>query len=184
MAQEPVPGAGHDGDAVLPGVVTPDWVDDRDWALICAARADDDGPGMDGDEWDSWAADLEDGPPPDCAEVSVEELTVRAEADGTAHAALMARRLAAGGDGYAHHRGEPPVPGVFTGPAAGFGQGRCLDGALPESALAMLADDASGDDRAFAGVTIDQLLGLMSARKRLEARQDWELLMAVAEYIR
>jgi Domain of unknown function (DUF222) len=184
MAREPAPGAGQDGDAVLPGAVTPDWVGDQDWALICAARADDDEPGMDGDEWDSWAADLEDGPPPDWAEVSVEELTVRAEADGAAHAALMARRLAAGGDGYAHHRGEPPVPGVFTGPAAEFGQGRCLNGAVPESALAMLADDASGDDRAFDDVTIDQLLGLMSARKRLEARQDWELLMAVAEYIR
>src|SRR5207302_7594627 len=76
------------------------------------------------------------------------------------------------------------VPGVFTGPAGGFGQARCLDGAVPESALAMLADDASGEDRSFADVTDDQLFGLLGARRRLEARQGWERLMAVAELIR
>jgi hypothetical protein len=73
---------------------------------------------------------------------------------------------------------------VFTGPAAGFGQARPLDGAAPEPALAMLADDASGQDRAFAGVTDDQLPGLLGARRRLEARQARELVMAVAEFIR
>ncbi len=36
MAQEPAPGTGGDGAL---GVVTPDWVDDEDWALICAAHA-------------------------------------------------------------------------------------------------------------------------------------------------
>jgi hypothetical protein len=73
---------------------------------------------------------------------------------------------------------------VFAGPAAGFGQGRCLDDAPPESALAMLADEASGQDRAFEGVTDDQLLGVLSARARLEARQAWERLAIVAEFIR
>jgi hypothetical protein len=187
MAQDPAPAAGQDGEPALPGAVTPDWVDDEEWELICAsqAAAADDEPDMPEDDWDSWAADSEDGAAPDWAEVSPQELTARAEADGAEHAALMARLLAAGlGGGYAHRRGEPPVPGVFTGPAAGFGQARPLDGAAPESALAMLADEAAGDDRAFTGVTDDQLLGLMSARKRLEARQDWELVMTVAEFIR
>jgi hypothetical protein len=98
---------------------------------------------------------------------------------------MMARLGAAGlGEGWAHQAGDPPVPGVFTSPAAGFGQGRCLDRAAPQTGLAMLADEVSGPGRDFAGVTDDQLLGVLSARKRLEARQDWELVMAVAEFIR
>jgi Domain of unknown function (DUF222) len=185
MAQEPESGAGQDGDAALPGAVTPDWVDDEDWARMCEARAADDGSDVTGDDWDAWAPDPEDGPPPEWAGVSLAELTAQAETDAIAHAALMARLQAAGvGDGYAHRRGDPPVPGVFTGPAAGFGQARYLDGALPESALAMLADDASGEDRSFTDVTDDQLLGLLGARRRLEARQAWERLMVVAELIR
>jgi Domain of unknown function (DUF222) len=187
MARESASGAGQDGGgAALPGGVTPDWVDDQDWALMCAARAADaEAADVPGEDWDSWAPDPEDGPPPDWVEVPLAELTAQAEADGAAHAALMARLLAGGvGSGYAHHRGDPPVPGVFTGPAAGFGQARCLDGALPEPALAMLADDASAHDRSFAGVTDDQLFGLLSARRRLEARQAWERLMVVTELIR
>ncbi len=96
----------------------------------------------------------------------------------------MARLIAAGLDGYAHHRGSPPVPGVFTGPAAGFGQSMCLDAAVPCSPLSAMADEASGQDRTFADVTDDQLMGLMGTRQRLQARQAWELLMTVAEFIR
>ncbi len=97
----------------------------------------------------------------------------------------MARLRATGvGDGDAHRRGDPPVPGVAAGPAAGFGQGRCLDEAAPCTALSGLADDASGEDRDFKDVTDDQLLGVLGARKRLEARQAWEIMMAVAEFIR
>ena len=76
------------------------------------------------------------------------------------------------------------MPGVFSGPAAGFGQGRCLDGAAPCTALPGLADEASGEDRDFRDVTDDQLLGLPGARARLEARQAREQLMVVAEFIR
>ena len=96
----------------------------------------------------------------------------------------MARLIAAGLDGCAHHRGAPPVAGVFSGPAAGFGQGLCLDAALPSSMLSGMADDASGPDRAFAGVTDDELMGLVGTRQRLQARQAWELLTTVAEFIR
>jgi hypothetical protein len=187
MAQEPVPGAGQDGGPVRPAArpVSPDWVDDQTWELLCASRGAGDEPDVPEDDWDSWDPGPEDGPPDDWAEVRLEQLTARAEADGAENAALMARLLAAGvGDGWAHRRGDPPVPGVFTGPAAGFGQGRCLDAAAPETALSWLADDASGEDRSFAGVTDDQLHGLLGARARLEARQAWERLMAVAEFIR
>jgi hypothetical protein len=91
--------------------------------------------------------DAEEGPPADPAEV----ITAQAQADGAEHAALMARLIAAGLDGYAHRRGAPPVPGVFSGPAAVFGQGMCLDAAVPCSTLSAMADDASGEDRTFAG---------------------------------
>jgi hypothetical protein len=176
MARQPAPGAGQDD---APRSVTPDWVTDEDWELICASHADSGEPDPD------WDDDPDSCVPPDWAELSVAEITAQAGADGAGHAALMARLLAAGlEDGYAHRAGDPPVPGVFTGPAAGFGQARCLDGAPPESVLAMLADEASGQDRSFADVTDDQLLGVLSARARLEARQAWERLMAVAEFIR
>jgi hypothetical protein len=127
--------------------VTPDWLTDEEWELICASHAASAEP-------DAFSEDEDPDScvPPDWAELSV--------------------------------AGDPPVPGVFTGPAAGFGQGRCLDDAPPESALAMLADEASGQDRAFKDVTDDQLLGVLSARARLEARQAWERLAIVAEFIR
>jgi hypothetical protein len=77
----------------------------------------------------------------------------------------------------------PPRDGVL-GQAAGFAEGGCLDTAVPCTGLSQLADDASGVGREFAGVTENELLGLMSARTRLEARQAWERLMTVAEFIR
>jgi hypothetical protein len=186
MAPEPAPGAGRDGDPVPPeAAVTPDWVDDAEWDRICASRTAEDEPDGFGDDWDSWAPGPEDGPPPDWAGFDPARFAAQAEADGAEHEAMMARMVAAGvGDGYAHHPGAPPVPGVVSGPAAGFGQGRCLDTAVPCTGLAQLADDASGQDRDFTGATDDQLLGLLSARARLEARAAWELLTAVAEFIR
>ena len=93
-------------------------------------------------------------------------------------AARRARLIAAGLDGDAHRRGEPPRPGIPAGPAAGFAQGQPLDALAPGTALSGLADEASGEDRAFAGVSDDELLGLIGARQRLAGRQQWELLTA------
>jgi hypothetical protein len=181
MAQAPAPAPGQDGEPAPPGgAVPPDWMDDQTWDLICASA-----PVGGEDLPEEWDADPEGSVPADWAVVSVAELAARAEADGAEHQALMRRLIAAGvGEGYAHRRGDPPVPGTSSGPGAGFGQGRCLDGAAPEPGLAVLADEAAGEDRAFAGVTDDQLLGLLGARRRLQGRQAWELLMAVAEFIR
>ncbi len=185
MTQDPVPGPGQDGEPVPPGAVTPDWVTDEDWDRMCASRTGDDEPDGFGEDWDAWDPDPEDGPPPDWAALDVAQLAAQARADGAEHEAVMRRLLAAGaGDGYAHQRGEPPAPGSASGPAAGFGQGRCLDAAAPCTTLSQLADDACGEDRDFAGVSDDELLGVLSARARLEARQAWERLMAVAEFIR
>jgi hypothetical protein len=179
MAQAPAPGPGWDGEPAPPGgAVPPDWMDDQTWALTAAACVTEDLP----EEWDD---DPEGSVPADWAVVSVAELAAQAEADGAEHEALMRRLVAAGvGDGYAHRRGDPPVPGTSSGPGAGFGQGRCLDEMTPEPGLAVLADEAAGADRAFTGITDDQLLGLLGARRRLESRQAWERLMVVAEFIR
>ncbi len=166
------PGRDEDPDPDLdwPGRVTPDWMDEAEWKRYCAS----------GDDDAQVYLEPEDGLPADPPEVT----TAQAQADGAEHAALMARLIAAGLDGYAHRRGAPPVPGAFSGPAAGFGQGMCLDAAVPSSTLSAMADEASGEDRTFADVTDDQLMGLMGTRQRLQARQAWELLMTVAEFIR
>ena len=97
---------------------------------------------------------------------------------------MRARLIAAGLDGDAHRRGAPPRPGIPMGPAAGFGQGQPLDALAPTTALSGLADEASGEDRAFTGVSDDELMGLIGARQRLAGRQQWELLTAVAEFLR
>jgi hypothetical protein len=182
MSQDRSPAPGPDGVPVPAGPVTPDWVTDEDWDLICSSRTAADAP----DDLDDVPEDpAEDGPPADWAGFDLAGFAAQAGADGAEDEALLARLLAAGiGEGYAHARGGPPRPGTVTGPAAGFGQGRCLDAALPGAGLSLLADAACGPDRAFQGVTDDQLLGVLSARARLEARAAWERLMAVAEFIR
>jgi hypothetical protein len=186
VAQEPALGAGQDGEPVPPGgTVTPDWVNDAEWERICGSRTVEDEPEGLGEDWDAWDPGPEDGPPPEWAEVDLAAFAAQAEAEGAEHDAVMRRLVAAGaGDGFAHAAGAAPVPGVATGPAAGFGQGRCLDSALPCTGLAWFADDASDQDRRFTGATDDELLGVLSARARLESREAWERLMAVAEFIR
>src|ERR1700691_2121012 len=168
-----MPGSsGEDGGEGLWGV-TPDWVDEAEWARICdqIAAGGEDPPGEDEASWDRAPAG---------------EVTVEAVADGAEYAAIMDRLIAAGRGGGVHPRGQPPVPGVYEGPAPGFafGQGRPLDDAAPCTVLSGLADEASGGDRVFAGVTDDELMGLLGARQRLVARQDWELMTAIAEFIR
>src|ERR1700691_100211 len=166
---------GQDGDGGQP-VVAPDWMDDEEWARICDQIADrDDGP-PDGEESD---ADPEDWYPEPVAEV-----TAQAEADGAEDAAIMARMVAAGLGGWAHHRGDPRHPGVKDGPAGGFGQGEPWDNAAPDTMISGAADHASGKDRRFPGVNDDELMGLLGTRQRLVAHQNWELLMGVAEFIR
>jgi hypothetical protein len=155
-------------------------MDDAEWERNSATEAAWDGEEPP-DEDEAFYLDPDHGPQ---ADISIVEMTAQALAAGEEHAAMMARLLAAGVDGYAHRRGDPPVPGVFTGMAPAFGQGCALDEAAPCTTLSGLADEASGEDRAFTTVTDDQLLGLMGTRQRLECRQAWELLVTVAEFIR
>src|ERR1700677_4500966 len=176
--EPPQPPAGRPADDSDRGqpVVAPDWMDDEEWARVCDQIADrDDGP-PDGEESD---ADPEDWYPEPVAEVTAE-----AEADGAEDAAIMARMVAAGLGGWAHHRGDPRHPGVKDGPAGGVGQGEAGDNAAPDTLVSSVADYASGDDRRFPGVNDDELMGLLGTRQRLVARQHWELLMGIAEFIR
>ena len=128
-------------------------------------------------------SDPDHGAPGQWAELPPEAAAARAQA-AAQEAAVRARLIAAGLEGDAHRRGAPPRPGIPVGPAAGFGQGQPLDALAPGTALSGLADEASGEDRAFTDVTDDELMGLIGARQRLAARQQWELLTGVAEFLR
>ena len=160
--------------------VTPDWADEAEWARMCAARGDEPEPP---DLEEEFYADPDHGAPGVWAELPAEAAAARARA-AAEEAALRARLIAAGLDGDAHRSGAPPRPGIPAGPAAGFGQGCPLDALAPTTIVSGLADEASGEDRAFPGVTDDELMGLIGARQRLAARQQWELLTAVAEFLR
>ena len=135
MSQEPPqpppgsPARGPDDDGWPFSGVTPDWVDDEEWARMCAAPRDGDEPPP--DPVQAFYDDPDSGPPPDWEQEPWETLTARAEADAAQYAGLMARLVAEGLEGCAHVRGAPPVPGIPEGPAAGFGQGRPLDAAEP-----------------------------------------------------
>ena len=160
--------------------VTPDWADEAEWARMCAGRGQEPEPP---DLEEEFYADPDHGPPGQWEELAPEAVTARAEA-AAEEAALRARLIAAGLDGDGHRCGAPPRPGIPAGPAAGFGQGCPLDALAPTTIVSGLADEASGEDRAFPDVTDDQLMGLIGARQRLAARQQWELLTAVGEFLR
>ncbi len=184
MDREPSPGRPGPSGSQSPGWplrgVTPDWVDDAEWARMCAGLGDEPEP-PDPDE--EFFNDPDHGAPGVWEELPPEAAAARAQA-AAEEAALRARLIAAGLDGDGHRRGAPPRPGIPTGPAAGFGQGCPLDALAPSTALSGLADEASGEDRAFTDVTDDELMGLIGARQRLAGRQQWELLTAVAEVLR
>ncbi|MBV9446283.1 MAG: DUF222 domain-containing protein, partial [Streptosporangiaceae bacterium] len=134
---------------------------------------------------------LEDGLPPDPEGDDREwpgdlaGVIAESDADEAEQAEIRWRLLAAGVEtGFAHSPGAPVIPGIQAGPAGGFGQGQPWDVAAPDTVLASRADYASGAARDFAGVSDDELFGVLGARRRLEARQVWERLAAVAEIIR
>ncbi len=184
MDREPSPGSPGASGPEGPGWplcgVTPDWANEAEWERMCAARGDEAEPP---DPEEEFFSDPDHGAPGQWEELPPEVLAARAQA-AAEEAALRARLIAAGLDGDAHRRGAPPRAGIPAGPAAGFGQGQPLDALAPSTALSGLADDASGEGRAFSGVTDDQLMGLIGARQRLAGRQQWELLTAVAEFVR
>jgi hypothetical protein len=117
----PVPAHLGGGSACDPddpmGGAAPDWMDAAEWAWLCADRAvHGSGDEEPVDPVEALYADPDCGPPPEWEQLSPQEFTARAEADGAEDAALMARLLAAGLDGYAHDRSAPPRPGPVSRP--------------------------------------------------------------------
>jgi Domain of unknown function (DUF222) len=174
-------GGGTDDAGWSPCIGMPEWVDEAGWARMFGHLCDEQEPM---DPVTAFYDDPDVGPPLDWEQETWETLTARARAEGAEYEELIARLAAAGYSESAHVKGDPRVPGSPEGPAAGFGQGRPLDTAAPSTVVSGLADEASGEDRSFEDVTDDQLMGLVGARERLVARQHWEQLTAVAEFIR
>src|SRR5271169_5773912 len=68
---------------------------------------------------------------------------------------------------------------------SGFAQGGQADTMAPGPLLAAVVDTVTGEDGAgLAGCSDDQLLGIISAARRLESRSAWTLLAAVGEFAR
>ena len=87
--------------------------------------------------------------------------------------------------------GPGPEQGLYvTLPAeqltlSGFAQGGEADTMAPGALLATVVDTVTGEDGAgLAGCSDDQLLGIISAARRLESRSAWTLMAAVGEFAR
>jgi Domain of unknown function (DUF222) len=66
---------------------------------------------------------------------------------------------------------------------AGFAQGGASDTMAPGPLLAAVVGAVTGEDGSgVAGLSDDQLIGIISAARRLEARAAWTLMAAVAEF--
>jgi hypothetical protein len=68
---------------------------------------------------------------------------------------------------------------------SGFAQGGASDTMAPGPLLATVVHTVTGDDGSgLAGLSDDQLLGIISAARRLESRTAWTLMAAVGEFAR
>src|SRR6202522_1159995 len=145
-----------------------------------------DPPDLSGEEPPPWLDDdYRDPEDPSAEDWDYLALAVQAQSGGAENRERRLRlRRHDVGAGYAHHRGEPPLPGPHAGPGRHFGQGMIYDDAPAGPGLAVAAEEAAGPGRDFPGVDDDALLGVLGARRRLVARQDWERLMTIAEIIR
>jgi hypothetical protein len=66
---------------------------------------------------------------------------------------------------------------------AGFAQGGQADTMTPGPLLATIVDTVTGPDgQGLKGCSDDQLLGIISAARRLEARAAWTSMAAIAEF--
>src|SRR5579872_5723900 len=66
---------------------------------------------------------------------------------------------------------------------AGFAQGGASDTMAPGPLLAAIVDTVTGQDGAgLAGCSDDQLVGIISAARRLEARAAWTEMAAMTEF--
>ena len=138
-----------------------------------------------------------DGPPPpgedELTPGEIAGIGAAAEAEGRAAVngarsgttgALAAIAALAGRRGPGQPGSARRVPGESSSRAAAFGTGLVLD-VMPGCAdLAMLADQAAGDDDTYDGASDDELIGVLSAWDRVEAHACARKLAAAAELIR
>jgi len=74
-------------------------------------------------------------------------------------------------------------PGQLT--LAGFNQGGASDTMAPGALLATVVDTVAGPDGGgLAGRSDDQLMGIISAARRLESRAAWTVMAAIGEVAR
>ena len=117
-------------------------------------------------------------------------------------AGFLPRGRAAGQSGTSPAPGRPPAPGSLPAgnppawasapgpgpsgnrPGAGFASGEMLDSARPGPALAGAADTAAGPGRGYAGVSDDELIGVLTAWQRTESWAAAGRLSAAAELVR
>jgi hypothetical protein len=163
----------------------PDWLDDD-------ARAGDEDPG-DPEEYQ----DPDNAPPPglDDAQLAVLLAEAREVTAGQARAAQIWARfgqtgaVAAVGAVCAGRRGPgmpgsaQSFPGEYGGPAGGFASGEPLDVAPGCATLGLFLEDAAGADDRFAGVSDDELAGVICGWDRQEAHASARKHAAVAEFI-
>ena len=86
---------------------------------------------------------------------------------------------------------QSPEQGLYiTLPAehltlTGFNQGGAADTMAPGALLATVVDTVTGEDGSgLAGCSDDQLMGIISAARRLESRSAWTVMAAIAEFAR
>ena len=89
------------------------------------------------------------------------------------------------------HDDQSPEQGLYiTLPAeqltlCGFSQGGAADTMAPGALLATVVDTVTGEDGSgLAGCSDDQLMGIISAARRLESRAAWTLMAAIGEFAR
>jgi Domain of unknown function (DUF222) len=141
---------------------------------------------------------VRNAPPPGLDVAELEALLAEAEeiTAGRARAAEAAARFGhtavlGAVEAVASGRRSPGMPGsahVFAGeypsPAAGFASGMPLDTAAGCAALGSFLEDLAGDDDRYAGVSDDELAGVICAWDRQEAHSSAGKHAAIAELIR
>jgi hypothetical protein len=80
--------------------------------------------------------------------------------------------------------GSQAFPGEYPGPAGGFASGLPLDTMPGGLVLMSFADDAAGEDDRYAGVTDDELIGVICAWDRVQSHAAARKHGASAELIR
>jgi Domain of unknown function (DUF222) len=194
MHQEPAPSSpGRDGDPLL----VPSWPAWMDDPAYLACRTDDEDPGdLEEDE------DPDNAPPGGLDDCELDALLAEARASGPAlaadqaavaeawarsgHTAVIAAVAAvvAGRRGPGMPGSAESYPAEHASPAAGFAAGMPLDTAPGCVGLGAFLDEAAGDDDRYAGVTDEELAGVICGWDRFEAHASARKHAAVAELIR